>query len=166
MGELADLINKIVNRKNSNERYSIATVKAVDGLFIDASPVDGTADLMGIRLLAANDTKKFVCIPAVGSVVYIQLSSPTEGIVVGFSEVEEIYLRGDEFGGLVKVVELVTKLNNLENKVNTLITTFNAHVHPGVTTGPGSTAISATPVAGALTLTVRANIENQTVKHG
>ena len=34
-----------------------------------------------------------------------------------FSEVDEIQLNGDQYGGLTKISQLVTKLNNLEYRI-------------------------------------------------
>lgn len=63
-------------------------------------------------------------------------------------------------GGLVKVEQILEKINNLESKVNAIITAFNSHVHTGVTTGAGSSAVSPTQVSGALTPTTKSEIEN------
>jgi hypothetical protein len=72
---------------------------------------------------------------------------------------------GGEFGGLVKVVELTQKLNNLENKVNEIITTFGTHTHTVIMLG-APTATTATPIVGNLTVSQRADIENTKNKHG
>ena len=78
----------------------------------------------------------------------------------------EIKLNDGSMGGLVKVIELTQKLNNLENKVNQLITSFNSHVHAGVTTGAGSSATTPTPVSGTLVVTNRGDIENNKILQG
>lgn len=78
----------------------------------------------------------------------------------------EIKLNDGAMGGLVKVIQLTQKLNNLENKVNALITAYNTHVHTGVTTGAGSSAATPSTVSGNLTPTNRGDIENDKVKHG
>jgi hypothetical protein len=78
----------------------------------------------------------------------------------------EIKLNDGSMGGLVKVIQLTQKLNNLENKVNQLITAYNSHVHTGVTTGPGSSAITPSTVSGTLTPTNRGDIENEKIVHG
>jgi len=72
---------------------------------------------------------------------------------------------GGEFGGLVKVVELTQKLNDLENKVNEIITTFVTHTHPVISTG-APTSPTSTPISGNLTISQREDIENINVKHG
>lgn len=160
----------ITKGKQSNDRYTVATVTAVDGVFIDAEPIDGTAELKGIRLCAADDPKVFIVVPKVGSIVYIQLSSTSEGIVVGFSEVDEVMLRGEAYDGLVKVGDLVTRLNLIENNFNLFVTAFNAlvtvysaHFHiPG-----GPTPITpGVPFTTVLTPTIQSMIENTKVKHG
>jgi hypothetical protein len=72
---------------------------------------------------------------------------------------------GGEFGGLVKVVELTQKLNNLENKVNEIIVTFGTHTH-AVTAVGSPTSPTTTPIAGSLTISQRDDIENVNVRHG
>ena len=94
-------------------------------------------------------------IPEVGSSV-----SVLDGQIIGYSDLDEIWLSGQQYGGLVKVSGLVDKLNNLENKVNSIITTFNAHTH-------ASTGAPAVPtITGTLTPTTINDLENPDVKHG
>lgn len=69
-------------------------------------------------------------------------------------------------GGLVKVIDLTTKLNNLENKVNALLSAFNSHTHIlTLTSGTGTAAPTVAPVAGTLTPTVRGDIEDTKITH-
>jgi beta-mannanase len=75
-------------------------------------------------------------------------------------------LNDGAMGGLVKVIELTQKLNALENKVNSLLAAYNAHVHSGVTTGPGSSGPTPSQVTGTLTPTQRADIENDKIVQG
>jgi hypothetical protein len=105
-------------------------------------------------------------VPAVGSDVLVGYFTYDNAFVFMYSDLDTISLKGTELGGLVKVIELTKKLNNLENKVNAIITNFNSHTHAGVTTGPGVSGTTATPVTGALTPTLRTEIENPNVAHG
>jgi hypothetical protein len=134
----------------------------------EVTPNIGGANFTDVRLMADNETTSLGIYfkPKLGSQVMISPYSDVDYFVSMVSEVDEVWLKGDQYGGLVKVTDLVTKLNNLENKVNTLITTFNAHVHPGVTVGAGATLVTGTLVVGTLTPTVRGDIENTTVNHG
>jgi len=45
----------------------------------------------------------------------------------------------------IKYNEMKVAFDTMRTELNNLITIFNAHVHSGVTTGPGSSAISPTP---------------------
>lgn len=70
-----------------------------------------------------------------------------------------------QLGGLVKVAELTTKLNNLEQLVNDLVTKYNSHTHIlTLSTGTGTAAPTATTETGTLTPTQQAEIENDLIK--
>lgn len=167
---MKDQIRKSIREiaKVEGEMYSIVcTVESVDtsAKTCKCVPVDGKSDLLGVRLMAQNQTG-FYIIPKVDSVVVVTMTNGFTGYVAMFSEVQEIQLNGDNYDGLVQIQKVVQKLNNLENKVNTHITTYNAHTHAGVTSGVSSTAIPSAIVAGTLTPTTQADLENTTVKHG
>lgn len=95
-------------------------------------------------------------IPEAGSTVFV-----INGIIVGYSDLSELWLRGNQFDGLVRVSELVQKLNDLENRVNLIQFTFNAHVH--ASSGSPAVPIVTDP---PLIPTQQIQIENQNVKHG
>lgn len=50
-----------------------------------------------------------------------------------------IFNQGQNFG-MVKIQELTAKINNLVQELETLRNAFNAHTHPGVQSGPGTTS--------------------------
>jgi len=107
--------------------------------------------------LAPASGDQLLQIPEIGSTVFV-----VDGIIVGYSDLSELWLRGNQFEGLVKVSDLVTKLNNLENKVNDLLAAYNTHTHPSSGTPPAPAFI----VPGTLTPTTQNDIENPLVKHG
>ena len=155
--------------KTDDVLYSVlCTVKSVDTTnnICDCEPIDGSADLLEVRLMAQNDTG-FLIIPKVNSVVVVTMINKYTGYVAMFSEVEKIYLNGDNYDGLVKIGDLVDKLNNLENKVNSIIKTYNTHTHPYVNVStPATTSPSTSLVTGTLTPTQQTELENTTVVHG
>ena len=116
------------------------------------------------RLMASVDDG-FLIIPVVGSTVVVSSSDFNTASIVQYSEVEKIVLRGGDLGGLVKVINLTSKLNNLENKLNSLVLKYNTHTHNvtavGSPTGPGLQ-----PETGQLTPTVRSDIENTKITQG
>ena len=123
-------------------------------------------------------------IPADDSVVWVaELDGPGKwGVVkcgkllkmlvtVGSSTVEikngEITLNDGSLGGLVKVEELVTRLNNLEDDINNLKTVFSTGWV--VVPSDGGSALklaAATWAAQQLTDTQRGDIENTNIKQG
>ena len=116
------------------------------------------------RLMAAVDDGVLI-IPAVDSTVVVSMSDFNSPAIVQYSEVEKIVFRGGDLGGLVKVIDLTSKLNNLENKLNSLVVKYNTHTHNvtavGSPTGPGLQ-----PETGTLTPTQRVDIENDKITHG
>lgn len=168
MSEKNDIKSAIKALTEKENSFFVCTVDYVDldELTCYCIPSDGSADVLGVALIADPSKKGLICIPAVGSAVIISQKAKDSYYVAMFSQVDEIRLNGVNYGGLVKIDDLVTKLNNLESKVNSIISTFNSHVHPGVTVGGGATLVSATPVVGVLTPTQLAELENEKVKHG
>jgi hypothetical protein len=164
-----DIKNAVEILAGKNEEiYSIAcNVSNVDKVkkICDCTPINGKAIMYNVKLMS-DDKTGFLLVPKNDSIVIVTMVNKYTGYVAMCSELDEIQLNGTNYDGLVKINDLVTKLNNLENKVNTIISTFNAHTHTGVTSGFSSTAVTPTLVAGTLTPTVKANLENTKVKHG
>ena len=130
--------------------------------------VDKTV-LEDVRLVAdfksTATTTGFVLVPKVGSIVLVSFLADTEYYVSMVSDVDTIFLNGNNYEGIVKAVDLSQKLNNLENLVNDLVVKYNAHIHPGGTI-LGNTGVTTMLETTVLTPTIPANIENATVKHG
>lgn len=145
---------------------------------VEAITGNATTDVDGVELqVVVADGLLFV--PKVGSEVKIVYSTYTTPFIVQFSDLDKIVIAAETsidvycddikfndgtFKGLVKVVELTTKLNNLENKVNSIISTFNSHIH--TSGGAGSpTTPTTSPISGTLTPTQQADIENTKIQH-
>lgn len=97
------------------------------------------------------------------------LAEGEDGIAIG---AEKIFLnsrgtvvinQGDQ--GVPDIVNLTQKLNQLVNEVETLRNTFNAHTHPGVTAGPGSTSPTVTPVTKPITQFNKTDYEDKSFLH-
>jgi hypothetical protein len=170
MGLNAEIVKGLVELAERNNptvsvKCTVAEAVNMTDLTVRCTPIDGTADILNVELIA-EVTPGILVIPTVGSIVTVTFINESTAYVSQFGGIDSMELNGDSFGGLVKVVQLTTKLNNLENKVNTLITTFNAHVHGGVTAGAAVTLVPGALVVGTLTPTVRTDIENILVEHG
>jgi hypothetical protein len=87
----------------------------------------------------------------------------TSGYISMADVLDSIQLNGSNFDGLVKIQDLTTKLNNIENLLNQFIGIYNAHTHAVSGT---ATLVPNTLETQTLTPTQQADIENTTVKHG
>lgn len=118
-------------------------------LTCDCQPINGDAKFLDVRLQAGAGSG-VVIIPTDGSVVIVQPINEKSGYISLYSSAQSIKLLDGTFGGLVKVEELITKINRIEN-------TYNTHTH----------ASNGTPTTSTITpVTVRADIENIKVTHG
>lgn len=166
MSEISDYIKKIVNGNEVNDKFIVGKVTSINGVLIDVLPEDGTAELKDIRLCAENSASVFIVIPKLNSKVYVSMDGSTGGIAVGFHEVEEVLLRGNQFGGLVKVSSLVNKLNVIESDLNTLKTAFNTWVVVPSDGGLALKTASSSWASQLITQTQVSDLENNKVKHG
>ena len=164
---LADNIKKL---QPVNLWMTQGEVIAIDGLTCTVKI--GDAEIEGVRLRASLTERErhVLVVPKVGSSVTLgcltaDLNNP---VVLQVDEVETITVNGGELGGLVKIQELT-------DKINELIDTFNNHTHTiGIgsitTTGSASTQNNSAPVnVPAITSKAaklnRKDYEDETVKH-
>lgn len=150
----------------------LCTVVSVDEAEMTCvvSPIGGgDADFADVRLMAdTEDTTKGIYFkPVIGSVVMITPQDEVTYFVSMYSEVSEVWLRGSTNGGVVKVADLVTKLNNLESDLNSLKTIFSTSWVVVPSDGGAALKVAAATWAGqTFTPTTAANIQSTTVKHG
>lgn len=123
------------------------------------------------RLMASVDDGCLM-IPAVDSTVIVCMSDYVEPYVTMFSEVDSIVWLGGEYDGVPIVTHptnankgLLKRLNNVENAVRSLINNYNSHVHTGVTTGAGSSAITPQIESTVLINTAQSDIEHPNITH-
>jgi hypothetical protein len=118
---------------------SVTTISGKSNISFDVQLMAGVADGLLIE-------------PAVNSMVYILMSRYTLPFVVQYSDVVSYSLNGDEFGGMVKVIELTQKINALETLLNEILL-WSATVTPSFTSQP-------------IVLTQQTEIENKSIQHG
>lgn len=167
-GKLIDALKGFTERNSGVKDSVICTVKSVDVATKTCycEPINGMADIKMVMYQPNSAVDGYVIIPKDESIVVVSYMNDYTPYISMFSEVEEIHLAGVAYGGLAKTADLTTKLNNLENKVNSLITAMNTHVHAGVTIGAGVTGLGSVPIVGTLTPTTQANISSTKVFHG
>lgn len=176
-------IQKLAGTYLKNDIYaSVATVNSVDistrSCTVTTVSSDAAITIEGVLLMAAVDDGVLL-IPTVDSTVMISFGTYTPAFITLYSQIDKVILVAGKasidiaddkivfndgtFGGIVKVQELVEKLNNLENLVNDFIEKYNSHTHP---VSGGSTLMPMIPETGTLTPTMKSDIENTNVTHG
>lgn len=158
----------------------IGTVDSIQGNTCTCI-VNDQSIIPGISLQASVCDGLFIT-PSIGSTVLILYTVQINPFIALYSDIDKYYLQvgnssiemlndgsvtlnDGSFNGLIKGGALTEKLNNLENKVNELISNFNAHTHEVVSVGsPTSAPLS--PITGNLTPTIESDIENDKITHG
>ena len=159
---------RLLSGIEDKEIYSIiCTVKSVDltNKTCYCVPLRGDADLQSVSLILDKKVG-FMIIPTIGSKVMVTMQNDESGYIGMFSEVDFIYLNGTSYGGLVKVMDLVTRLNTIENDINTLKTIFSSWTPVANDGGAALKLSSVSWSVASLTPTTQANIENTYIKHG
>lgn len=174
--ELIELIHKIVDGRIGNIMSisaQLAIVKSVDFDKCSCTVLIGDILLSDVNLRSVIDESKkgFVVFPKVDSFVLIGTikNIETNAFVVMCSEITDVWIdakvvfnNGDN-KGMVKLPELVNKINILESKVNDIIAWTATHTHTGVTTGGGTSGV-AVGVIGNLVETQESDLENKDIK--
>lgn len=163
------IIKEAIQRINPrSDNYSVVCeVSDVDtaNSICNCTPIDGSAILVNVRFNSDNKDG-FKLIPKDGSKVLVTLINNTTGYVAMVSEVDEIHLNGINEDGLVKVNDLVTKINALENLVNNILTTLKATTIPLAPSGTYPFAPLYTAFNNIAPITNKADLENTKVLHG
>lgn len=169
MSAFSDIIESIRKIVGETPTSLLCTVVSVDesAMTCEVKPVDSGANFLDVRLMADDAAPQtgFYLKPKVDSVVMISPQDDVTYFVSMFSEVEEIWLHGNQFDGLVKVGGVVEKLNNLEGKVNDLISALQGITIPLAPSGTYPFAPLFADIS-PLTETEQSDLENETVKHG
>jgi len=159
------------------------TVKSVDEdkAACDVVPIDGSADILDVLLLAEESDKiGLIKIPAVDSTVYVTFISKDIAFVSLFSDITklniqindisltvdqgQISLNGDNLGGLVDAGELKTQIDKNTEAIQAIQSGFNSWT---VVPSDGGAALKATSLGFVSKDTADlSDIENETVKHG
>lgn len=168
--EVASALTEFVEAKSKGNDSLICKVISVDlpTNTCYCEPINGDSEIQNVKL-TTNITGAgvgFLLIPKINSLVVVTFLDNSSAYVSMVAEVDEVNINGKTLGGLVKVIDLTTKLNNLENKVNALITGISGWV-PVPNDGGAALKVALTAwLSSSLTPTVRANIENILIKQG
>lgn len=124
--------------------------------------IEGKSPALGA--LIGNAESGVLTVPKEDSMVAVVWVSPVTAVVVMVSEVEEIRLMGGGLGGLVKVEELVKRLNAVEEDLNNLKQVFQGWTPVSQDGGATLKTAAMTWMGQQLTETQKSDIENEKVK--
>ncbi len=178
--EAAAQLSKTFGSDTVEVLYCTVNSVDVDKCTCSCTPISGKATT-GLEnvLLKSEANDGFMLVPSIDSTVVVGISDLTKiPFVIMFEDIDQVLVKikettvdisdgltefnGGENGGLVNVLDVVDRLNKVENKINGMITTFNAHVHTIPTGVSGAPVI---PISGTLTPTVRQDIEDTKITH-
>lgn len=141
------------------------TVKSVDTekeTAIVESPIDNTEFEVS---LFAGEKGDFVCLPKVGSVVFVRKAENAVYYITAFSEIDKIKIFGGENKGVVKVKELVSEFKKLIDDVNQLKNLFTSWVPVPSDGGAALKTIITSWASSPITPTQQSNLENNKFLH-
>jgi hypothetical protein len=180
---IRELLREITKDKTV-QNYSIAVkVVSVDETerICDVEPLNGDPLIYGVRLQSVIDgADGFVCIPAVDSVGIVTFINNNTGYLATCSKIDKLIVKSDvqilidcddiQFngganGGLIKINDLVSKLNAVENDLNTLKNIFTAWVPIPRDGGAKLKADATAWSTQTITPTQTTDIENDKIKH-
>ena len=175
MTKIVDTIRQMVKGEGDFEFNAIiGTVTSVDETqrICDVQPLMDDAAFLNVRLQGAEGLATgFVMIPKVDSYVIILPMDEFEACVVLTTEIDKILVdteltqfNGGSLGGLINIEDLVSKLNNLENRVNLLGEYMKTHVHLDPVSGTTG-IITPTPTYTNLGITDRDDLEDTKITH-
>lgn len=173
---IQEVVRKLAGTQfRSQMNISICEVTAIDldDYSCSCMPVDESSNtsLDGVRLMATVDDG-FLIIPAIGSTIVVAYSEDTtDPYVIMFSEIDEVIATQNKwtfndggFGGLIKVHEIVKKINDIENLLNHLIGRYNIHTHPVSGATANQTTFQETGFIADITKVD--DLENKNIIHG
>tara|TARA_R110002020_G_scaffold72109_1_gene185567 strand:+ start:3286 stop:3786 length:501 start_codon:yes stop_codon:yes gene_type:complete len=162
---IGDMIAKLADKKE--EVYSIiCKVSKVSGEVAELAPLNGDASLFDVKLLAGTSGTPFLITPVVGSTVIATFLSKDTAFISLYSEIESVQVMGDQFGGLVKIEELIKNLDKLTARVDGIIDAIKNGVPIPTDGGAGLQTTIKTALALLVDKEDFTTIENENIKHG
>lgn len=134
-------------------------VKSVTGNLCDVEIGNIVIPDVRIRASELDDAGEMLVTPKIGSSVILgSLSGDLSQLVVlRVDHIESIIINGGKLGGLVNIEQLTDKINELVN-------TFNTHTHNVTVSHPGGTFTTVTPGSSASSFN-KDDYEDENIKH-
>lgn len=159
-------VQKLAGVSNNMAKIVAATVTSVDMVTRTCAVTTITGkseiDISAVQIMP-DVSDGFILVPAVGSLVYIAYSIKNLPFIQMFSEIDRVILICDNvqvndgsYGGLIKIIDQTSKLNNLVNQLTAELVKIEA----------GIVAAGGTYTPGTLDQFNKTDYENTMFKHG
>ena len=153
----------------SKRTCNVTAVSDFTASIPDVQIMAGVED--GMLLVPSVDSQVVICV-ADGCTPYVAMYSQLDKVlfVVGDMGVmvtnDGVQINDGSLGGLIKIEDLVSKINTIEQDINTLKTVFSGWTPVSNDGGAALKAAAAAWFAQQLSQTTKSDIENTAVTHG
>ncbi len=149
---------------NQDSRWGVVTYPRVGSYVVVGFVAEGSAgvvlmtdDIESIEIVVSDTTSRVLIDE---EKVRIDVGEETSGELTK----DGVLLNGGKLGGLIKVEELTSRINNIEEDINSLKDVFASWTAVSQDGGAALKAASGTWAGNKLTLTTRGDYENEKVK--
>lgn len=164
---LGDILNDFFNTFIDGEEYyhRVGIVKSVNQSEATAEVQIINGDtLPDVHLQQIANDDGLLMLPKTDSVVLVGWSDNTTAFIAMYSELDNVIFHDGTFGGLIKINDLTTKINELVSTVNAFRAEYKAHTHLDPVSGSTGTPQPVPVQADAATFTA-SDYENTRVQH-
>ncbi len=179
MSEISDLISALAGTKGANKILIIEAVVVSVNEEDRTCVVDPLSDSFEGTIeevyLSAQPNDGVIQIPTIDSVVKVCIGMGIDNpFVVQFSDLDKVVIlaktsiqfNSGYYGGLVRVEELVGKLNGLENLVNSILAQLKTTTIPLAPSGTYPFAPLFASMVAISPITMVPDLENEKITHG
>lgn len=166
-------LNKSLLRPSKVCKVIAISADTVEGLMIcDCQPLDGGAIIEDVKLCAEFTDSSvgtgFLLIPKLNSNVIVSFKADADAFVSMVSEVDFIYLNGNDKGGLININDLITQYNAKLTALKTAISASLAIIDTQLLalSQAGGSAAAFNTAAALITGLNKITLENKTIQHG
>lgn len=165
---MSDEIRKILREMTQQEPHTLLAevVESDKAAGTCICMVGDVVELTDVKLRATEGSNGFLIVPADNSQVLISRVMGTDDFFVSmFSEVAEVMINGGENGGLINIEAHVSRMNAIEQDINSLKQIIADWVPTANDGGAGFKTAAATWAGQQLQETARGQLEDITITH-
>jgi hypothetical protein len=166
---IREAIIKIIEDGQNFEVYSkICKVDSIDSDLntCEASPIDGDAQLLDVKLTATEGNQKgFIVIPEVGSNVIVTFIDKDTSFVSMCTEIESVVFNGGSNGGLINIETLISELGKNNLILEAIKNIVSSPIPEAGNGAPSALGQALNGAISALEVGDFENMEDESIKH-